>query len=153
MGGATIGSLNQTKLIYFLDWSRLYCRWTIGCTIDFLCELMSIILLNKPTPKIYRTTNWSSYNQALIKRGNISIWFDPKTQWYAQPQGKHGRNQTYSDTAIQCCLMIKSLFRLSLRMVTGFAQSLIKLCGWAAPNISDIRTPPSVDDKSILILR
>ena len=24
-----------------------------------------------------------------------------------------GRNQTYSDTAIQCCLMIKSLFRLS----------------------------------------
>ncbi|TVT80910.1 IS5/IS1182 family transposase, partial [Acinetobacter colistiniresistens] len=27
-------------------------------------------------------------NQALIKRGNISIWFDPKTQWYAQPQGK-----------------------------------------------------------------
>ena len=80
--------------------------------------------MKKPAPKIYRTTNWSSYNQALIKRGNIS-----KTQWYAQPQGKHGRNQTYSDTAIQCCLMIKSLFRLSLRMVTGFAQSLIKLCG------------------------
>ena len=51
--------------------------------------------------------------------------------------------------------MIKSLFRLSLRMVTGFAQSLIKLSGlnWTAPNISDIRTPPSVDDKSILILR
>jgi hypothetical protein len=67
--------------------------------------------MNKPTPKIYRTTNWSSYNQALINRGNISIWFDPKTQWYAQPKGKHGRNQTYSDTAIQCCLMIKSLFR------------------------------------------
>jgi len=49
--------------------------------------------------------------------------------------------------------MMKSLFRLSLRMVKGFVQSLIKLCGWAAPNISDIRTPPSVDDKSILILR
>ena len=76
--------------------------------------------MNKPTPKIYRTTNWSFYNKALINRGNISIWFDPKTQWYAQPKGKHGRNQTYSDAAIQCCLMIKSLFRLSLRMVTGF---------------------------------
>ncbi|NAR87667.1 IS5 family transposase, partial [Acinetobacter haemolyticus] len=96
--------------------------------------------MKKPAPKIYRTTNWSSYNQALIKRGNISIWFDPKTQWYAQPQGKHGRNQTYSDTAIQCCLMIKSLFRLSLRMVTGFAQSLIKLCGlnWTAPDYSTL---------------
>ncbi len=50
--------------------------------------------------------------------------------------------------------MIKSLFRLSLRMVTGFLQSLIKLCGldWTAPNISDIRTPRFVEDKSILIL-
>ncbi len=68
--------------------------------------------MNKPASKIYRTTNWSSYNRALINRGNISIWFDPKTQWYAQSQGKQGRNQTYSDTAIQCCLMIKLLFRL-----------------------------------------
>ena len=31
--------------------------------------------MNKPTPKIYRTTNWSSYNRALINRGNISICF------------------------------------------------------------------------------
>ncbi|SDY00275.1 Beta-lactamase superfamily domain-containing protein [Acinetobacter kyonggiensis] len=91
----------------------------------------------------------------LINRGNISIWFDSNTQWYAQPKGKQGRNQTYSDTAIQCCLMIKSLFRLSLGMVTGFVQSLIKLCclDSTAPNISDIRIPPFVEDKSILILR
>ncbi len=75
-----------------------------------------------------------------MNRGNISIWFDPTTQWYAQSQGKQGRNQIYSDTAIQCCLMIKSLFRLSLRMVTGFVQSLIKLCGlnWIAPDYSTL---------------
>ena len=96
--------------------------------------------MNKPAPKIYRTTNWSSYNRALINRGNISIWFDPNAQWYAQSQGKQGRNQTHSDTAIQCCFMIKSLFRLSLRMVTGFVQSLLKLCGldWIAPDYSII---------------
>ena len=96
--------------------------------------------MNKPTPKIYRTTNWSSYNRALINRGNICIWFDPKTQWYAQSQGKQGRNQIYSDTAIQCCLMIKSLFRLSLRMVTGFVQSLIRLCGldWTTPDYTTL---------------
>ena len=96
--------------------------------------------MKKPAPNIYRTINWSKYNQALINRGNISIWFDPKTQWYAQPKGKHGRNQTYSDTAIQCCLMIKSLFHLSLRMVTGFVQSLIHLCrlDWTAPDYSTI---------------
>ncbi len=96
--------------------------------------------MKKPAPKIYRTTNWSSYNRALINRGNISICFDPTTQWYAQPQGKHGRNQIYSDTAIQYCLMIKSLFRLSLRMVTGFVQSLIRLSGldWIAPDYSTL---------------
>ena len=54
-------------------------------------------------------------------------------------QSKQGRNQTYSDAAIQCCLMIKSL-RLSLRMVTGFVQSLIHLCGlnWIAPDYTTI---------------
>jgi hypothetical protein len=36
--------------------------------------------------------------------------------------------------------MIKSLFRLSLRMVTGFVQSLIHLCrlDWTAPDYSTI---------------
>ncbi len=47
-----------------------------------------------------------------MSRGNIAIWFDPAPQWYAPSKGKQGRNQTYSDAAIQCCLMIKSLFRL-----------------------------------------
>lgn len=70
----------------------------------------------------------------------LTIWFDSQTQWYAQPKVKHGRNQTDSDTSIQSCLMIKSLFRLSLRMVTGFVQSLIKLCGlgWTASDYSTI---------------
>ncbi len=49
--------------------------------------------MNKPTPKIYRTTNWSSYNCALINRGNLTIWFDLNTKWHAQSQGKQGRNQ------------------------------------------------------------
>ncbi|MCU4420918.1 IS5 family transposase [Acinetobacter lwoffii] len=103
--------------------------------------------MNKSTPKIYRTTNWSSYNRALINRGNIAIWFDPATQWYAPSKGKQGRNQTYSDAAIQCCLMIKSLFRLSLRMVTGFVQSLIHLCGlnWIVPDYTTCRRQQHID--------
>lgn len=101
--------------------------------------------MKKSTPKIYRTTNWSTYNRALINRGNIALWFDPETQWYAQPKSKSGRNQTYSDTVTQYCLMIKAIFRLSLHMVTGFVQSLIKLCGldWQL----------FVEDKSILIFK
>jgi hypothetical protein len=34
--------------------------------------------MNKPTPKIYRTTNWSSYNSALINRGNIQFGLIPR---------------------------------------------------------------------------
>lgn len=96
--------------------------------------------MNKCTPNIYLKINYLTQNLALINQGNLSIWFDPKTQWYAQPKGEHGQNQTHSDAAIQCCLMIKSLFRLSLRMVTSFAQSLIKLCGldWTAPDFSTL---------------
>ncbi len=62
--------------------------------------------MKKPTHKIYRTTNWSVYNRALINRGNIAIWFDPKNQWYAQSQGKHGRNQTYSDIVSNSTLTV-----------------------------------------------
>jgi hypothetical protein len=81
--------------------------------------------MKKPTPNIYRTTNWPSYNRALINRGNISIWFDPTTQWYAQPKGKQGRTQIYSDAAIQCCLIIKSLFRLSFAWSQAFFKVLL----------------------------
>jgi len=51
--------------------------------------------------------------------------------------------------------MMKSIFRISLRMVTSFVESLIKLFGldWAAPNISDIRTRPFAEDKRILIFK
>ena len=73
--------------------------------------------MKKPTQK--STAQPIIYNRALINRGNIALWFDPATQWYAPSKGQ-GRNQTPPDAAIQCCLMIKSLFRLSLRMVTGF---------------------------------
>jgi len=34
------------------------------------------LAMSKPTTKIYQTGNWSFYNQALINRGNITLWFD-----------------------------------------------------------------------------
>ncbi len=46
--------------------------------------------MNNPASKIYRTTNWPAYNRALMSRGNIAIWFDPATQWYAPSKGKQG---------------------------------------------------------------
>jgi hypothetical protein len=52
----------------------------------------------------YKTTNWPAYNEALKRRGALTIWFDPEMVWDATPSGKRGRQQSYSDAAIQTCL-------------------------------------------------
>jgi len=60
--------------------------------------------------------------------------------WKAKPSGKRGRQQAYSDAAIQTCLTIKVLFGLPLRQTTGFVESLLELVGldWAVPDFSTL---------------
>jgi hypothetical protein len=62
--------------------------------------------MSKPTLPTYKTKNWPDYNAALKKRGSLTIWFDPEMTWTPEPSGKRGRQQTYSDAAIQTCLTI-----------------------------------------------
>ena len=47
--------------------------------------------MNKPKPKIYPTTHWSSYDRALINWGNITIWFAPAKHCCAPDKGKQGK--------------------------------------------------------------
>lgn len=68
-------------------------------------------------PTNYRTTNWSSYNDALRQRGSLTVWFDPEMSWDAVPTGRRGRQQTDSDTAIQTCLTMTVLFGMALRQI------------------------------------
>lgn len=78
----------------------------------------------------YRIKNWGNYNQSLIDRGNITLWFSEEfiAQWYeSQHTGKRGASNVYSDIAIECLLMIKAVFKLPLRATQGFGQSLVKL--------------------------
>jgi hypothetical protein len=77
-------------------------------------------------PAKYKTTNWSSYNDSLRQRGSLSIWFDPAMKWVPPPSGKSGRQQHFSDAAIQTCLTLKVLFGMPLRQTTGFVQSLLQ---------------------------
>ena len=81
------------------------------------------------SPTKYKTTNWSSYNDSLKRRGSLSIWFDPELVWVPPPSGRRGRQQNFSDAAIQACLTLKVLFGLPLRQTTGFMQSLLQLIG------------------------
>lgn len=89
--------------------------------------------MSKPVPAAYRTTNWRAYNEALRQRGSLLIWFDPEMEWLAAPQGRCGRPATFSDGAIQTCLMLKALFGLPLRQTTGLVASLLGLAKLNCP--------------------
>jgi hypothetical protein len=65
----------------------------------------------------------------LASRGSLLIWLDPTMRWQGQPNGRRGRDQTFSDQAIQFCLSIKCLFNLPLRQAMGMTQSLLRLAG------------------------
>lgn len=92
------------------------------------------------TPTKYKTTNWSAYNDSLKRRGSLAIWFDPEMIWVPPPNGKRGRQQSFSDAAIQACLTLKVLFGMPLRQTTGFVQSLLQLIGldWSVPDFSTL---------------
>lgn len=96
--------------------------------------------MSRHIPPTYKTTNWPAYNEALKRRGSLSIWFDPEMIWDATPSGKRGRQQSYSDTAIQACLTMKVLFGMALRQTTGFVESLLHLIGlnWVVTDFSTL---------------
>ena len=73
--------------------------------------------MSNPPPPVCKTRNWSAYNDALRRRGSLTIWFDPAMPWEAAPTGKRGRQPDYSDAAIQTCLTMKVLFGLALRQI------------------------------------
>lgn len=69
--------------------------------------------MSKPSPARYLTTNWPVYNAALRKRGSLLIWLDRDIAWLAPHVGRLGRPPVFSDAAIQFCLSIKVLFKLT----------------------------------------
>lgn len=78
----------------------------------------------------FKITNWPIYNKALINRGSLTFWLDNEAiqAWYesATPSSR-GRPQRYSDLAITTVLVIKRVFRLTLRAVQGFIDSIFTL--------------------------
>lgn len=93
-----------------------------------------------PSKPRYKTSNWRAYNQSLKQRGSLTVWLDADMEWEARPSGKRGRQQAYSDAAIQACLTLKVLFGLPLRQATGFMESLLNLSGlpWSVPDFSTL---------------
>lgn len=96
--------------------------------------------MTQPSVQKYQTKNWKEYNEALKKRGSMLIWIDKDMAWNGIPTDKRGRSKTYSDSAIQFCLMIKNLYGLGLRQTIGMVESLLKLANldWSVPDFSTL---------------
>jgi hypothetical protein len=78
----------------------------------------------------YKITNWKKYNESLVKRGSITFWFneDVVDQWqHANDRPKVGHPFVYSDTAVECLLVLRELFQLPYRQTEGLGRSLVQL--------------------------
>ena len=79
----------------------------------------------------YRVKNWPTYNKALVKRGDLTVWFSEEglEKWYEERSGNkvRGRQKKYGDEAIKLMYMIRQLFNLRLRQTQGFVTSILKI--------------------------
>ena len=82
-----------------------------------------------PKKTIYRVRNWSTYNQALINRGNLTVWLSEEafSGWRYQGPTQRGGQFFYSDLAIETTLTLRKLFDLGLRQSQGLVRSLFVL--------------------------
>lgn len=57
----------------------------------------------------YKVTNWTDYNAALRRRGDITIWFTQEViaEWRPAKTGGRGRPIEYSDHAIETAMLIR----------------------------------------------
>ena len=84
----------------------------------------------------YKVRNWPEYNRALVKRGQLTLWFDTEAvaAWrHPGPFEGRGRPKVYADAAIQCALVLNSVFHLNLRTTQGFLQSIVALMALDLP--------------------
>ena len=80
-----------------------------------------------PTYKTkYRVANWAAYNQALVRRGDVTVWLssDAITAWTPRRSGRRGGQRRYSDLAIETALTLRLLYHLPLRQAEGFLHAL-----------------------------
>ena len=96
---------------------------------------------NVPKQK-YKLTNWAEYNAALCRRGEIDVWLSEEAiaQWYEANRIYDGTGSTkrYTDFAIRTCHEIRQVYRLPLRQMQGFINSLFRIMNvpLSCPNYS-----------------
>ena len=77
----------------------------------------------------YRVSNWAEYDQALVQRGDITLWISDNAiaSWEPVPTGRRGAQRKFSDHAIETALTLRLNFNLPLRQAEGFLRSVLSL--------------------------
>jgi Transposase DDE domain len=78
----------------------------------------------------------------LVNRGRLTVWFDEEAiaaRRKTEPGPRPGAPRRYSDLALECALVLKAIFHLSLRATQGFLASVRELMALALP-IPDYNT-------------
>ena len=83
----------------------------------------------------YRVRNWVSYDRALVRRGDVTVWLSPEAivSWEPVGMGKRGGQLKYSDLAIETALTLRLIFNLPLRQAEGFLTSNLGVMGVDLP--------------------
>ena len=79
----------------------------------------------------YRVANWPDYDAALVRRGDLTVWFTEEAvaAWHAPATGQRGGQPTYSAIAIETALTLRLVFHLPLRQTEGLLRSIVDLLG------------------------
>ena len=73
----------------------------------------------------YRVRNWQQYDEALRRRGDVTIWFDEDAAmaWTPPRSGRRGAQRRYSNLAIVTALTLRIVFHLPLRPVLTYSST------------------------------
>jgi hypothetical protein len=103
----------------------------------------------------FKITNWRNYNKALINRGSLTSWLDNEAiqaRYESATSSSRGRSQRYSDLTITTVLVVKRVFRLTLRAAQGLIDSIFATMGvpLRCPDYSSVSKRASIRRQLVL---
>lgn len=96
-----------------------------------------------PVKDRYKISNWKAYNESLCKRGSLTLWIEESVlrEWKQVSKDKKVVGEKlYSDSIIQCCLLLGKVYHQPLRQTTGFVESLLVMMGCKDFQVPDYST-------------
>src|ERR687892_1804168 len=98
-------------------------------------DVMSIKRTSWPKGPRYVVKNWSAYDRALRRRGDVTVWISEEAvaAWLKSDKRTAGGDPLYADLAIETVLTVRTVFHLPLRQAEGLVSAVFDLMGIDLP--------------------